>query len=219
MLLISVVGAAPGIGKSSVCASLAEWLSAGGRRVDHFQEEQVLTRPRFARVAADFASTGVVEPRVLVDATVHHLNDAAAEGVEVALVDSLIPYMPSLLAFGHDEASIAGIVTTLSARIAAFPTLVVYLDGDPAVALHRAAARDGQKWLSAYADKLARYGLVAEGADAEALRAYLDTERAITLRILRRQPWELAVVADADRGSPDEVFTAVRAAVTRFVYG
>jgi nucleoside-triphosphatase THEP1 len=38
---VVVWGASPGIGKSTLCAGLAERLAATGQRVDHFREEEI----------------------------------------------------------------------------------------------------------------------------------------------------------------------------------
>ena len=217
MRLLSVVGASPGIGKSRLCASLTEWLSDSGWLVDHFEEDHVLTRPAFAQVAADFTTTGRVDPAVLVDATVRYVTEAAVAGVEVIVMDSLIPYVPSLIALGYDEPQIAAIVDGLADRIAAFPTMAIFLDGDASTSLGRAAAREGPDWLGWYAAKLARYGvLAAPEPNLDALSDYLSRERALTLRVLRRQPWALSVVERVDELSPEDVFEVVRHAVTGF---
>jgi len=139
MRLAAVVGAAPGIGKSRLCASLVDWLTDEGLAAGHFAEEHVLSRPAFAAVASEFTTTGRVSSTVLVDATVRYLADAAATGIAVVVMDSLIPFVPSLLAFGHLEHDIAAIVDDLATRIAAIPTVTVFLDGDASTALPRAA--------------------------------------------------------------------------------
>ncbi len=218
MLLVAVVGASPGIGKSRLCASLVDWLNDAGLAVDHFAEEHILDRPAFAAVATEFANTGRVSPTVLVDATARYLADTAAAGIAVVVMDSLIPFVPSLLAFGHTEHDIASIVDDLATRIAAIPTVTIFLDGDAATALPRAAAREGNDWLAWYTDKLARYGLLADpGPDLTAVCQYLSHERATTLQILRRQPWHLVVIDHADTSPPDQVLHAARLAIAAFI--
>jgi hypothetical protein len=217
MRLLAVVGAAPGIGKSTLCASLSAWLTDAGCTVDHFEEDHVLTRPAFARVAADFTTSGVVSPEVLINATVEYLTDAVAAGIGVVVMDSLIPYVPSLLAFGHDEREIVAIADDLANRIAAVPTMIIFLDGDAAMALGRAAAREGPDWLAWYAAKLVRYGLLASAApDLVDVSEYLLRERTLTTRVLRRLPWELVVVEDADELPTQAVLDLVREKVIRF---
>jgi hypothetical protein len=40
-MLVAVWGAAPGVGKSTLCAGLTGWLADAGLRVDHFAEEDI----------------------------------------------------------------------------------------------------------------------------------------------------------------------------------
>src|SRR5262249_11718240 len=62
---------------------------------------------------------------------------------------------------------------------------------------------------------LARYGLINDGEpDLAVLCGYLSRERACTLRVLRRQPWGLLTVDDADTLTPAQVLHAVRDKVT-----
>ncbi|HZO65868.1 MAG TPA: hypothetical protein VFB74_12755 [Kribbellaceae bacterium] len=217
MLLVAVVGASPGIGKSRLCASLVGWLIEAGLAVDLFAEEDVLNRPEFAAVAAEFATTGRVGPSALVDATTRYLTTTAAAGTAVVVMDSLIPFVPSLLAFGHTEHDIASVVDDLAVRIAAIPTVTVFLDGHAATALRRATIREGSDWLAWYADKLARYGLLTRPEpDLAAVCEYLSHERATTLRILRRRPWNLVIIEHADTSPPHHVFQAARQAIAAF---
>lgn len=53
-VLIAAWGVFPGIGKSMLCVGLPGWLADAGMRVDHFQEEEILTRPQYAAVAREF---------------------------------------------------------------------------------------------------------------------------------------------------------------------
>ena len=55
-ILVSVWGAAPGAGKSTLCAGLCALLAGEGLQVDHFREEEILTRPEFGEVAGEFRS-------------------------------------------------------------------------------------------------------------------------------------------------------------------
>lgn len=73
-MLVAVWGAAPGIGKSTLSAGLARWLTSIGRQVDHFREEDLFTRPQFADVAAHFRATGEVETGMLHAATVRPVS-------------------------------------------------------------------------------------------------------------------------------------------------
>lgn len=68
-VLLSVWGAAPGIGKSSLCVGLRDWLTSTGRSTEHFREDEVFSRDEFAAVAAEFTSTERVQLGTLVAAT------------------------------------------------------------------------------------------------------------------------------------------------------
>jgi hypothetical protein len=213
--VVAVVGAAPGVGKSTLCAALGRRLRDRGERVDHFDEPDVLRRPEFADVAAAFRTTGSVPPETLVAATVDYVEGAAQRGIGVVVMDALLPFIPSLLAFGHAEHAIAGVLDGLAKRIAYADTLVVFLDGDPDRALDRAAAREDEGWIGWYATKLVRYGLVAADPGRAELRAYLTYERDVTRRLLDRSPWDVLVLPDALDRSPDLMADIVVARLDR----
>jgi nucleoside-triphosphatase THEP1 len=61
-VLVTVWGSSPGIGKSTLCAGLSEWLSGAGLRVDLFREEEILTRPQYAEVATARFADSVLPP-------------------------------------------------------------------------------------------------------------------------------------------------------------
>jgi hypothetical protein len=214
---IAVAGSCPGIGKSTLCGAIVGWLAGVGLRVDHFEEEQVLSRPQFAQVAAEFTGTGVVESASFVDATVRYLADVAAAGTDVAVTDALVPWVPSLLAFGHSEQSVNRVLDEFAGRIASTPTVVVYLDGDADAALSRAVEREGPGWLDWFGAKLARYGRVTPDHTRADICDYLAQQRATELRVLKRQPWDLLIVENADELSPDAVLRTVRDRLAEFV--
>lgn len=166
-------------------------------RVDHFDEADVLSRPQFAQVADEFKSSGTMSPDVLVEATVEYLRSAMADDVDVVVCDALMPYVPSLLAWGYTEDDIASTVQRLAEQTADVFVLAVFVDGSPEAALERAAAREGDGWLTWYGAKLARYHLVPPQPSMADLVAYLVHEREVTLRVLNGSPWRVAVVADA----------------------
>jgi hypothetical protein len=207
--IVAVVGAVPGVGKTTLCRALAARLADEGVRVELFDEADVLVRPEFARVAEEFRSTGVVSPRILVDATVAYLFAMAESDVEVAVTDSLMPFVPSLLAFGHDEPGIADVAASLRERMPPASTLAVVLHGDEERALARAAAREGAEWLDWYGAKLAGYGLVPSHPDMADLCGYLVRERVVTMRVLATLPWEVLEVDDALDRSADSMVDAV----------
>ena len=153
-VIIAVWGASPGIGKSTLCEGLASVLSG---QVDLFREEDLPTRPAYATVTAEFEDSGRVALDTLRDATTRFVADCASYDAVVA--DALLPYVPSLLAFGHTEPEIDEFVDGLAAITAGVRTVVLFLDGDPATGLRRAAEREEPGWLDWYIGKLARYGV------------------------------------------------------------
>lgn len=199
-------GAAPGVGKSTVCASLAASLVSDGLRVEHFREEDLFNRTPFAEFAAEFSADGTIDMTKLVDATVAYLDDVDAD---VVVMDALIPYMPTLLALGYDEPAIDAVIDGLTARIANTTIEFVFLDGDPEAALTRAIAREDDGWIDWYVAKLVRYGLVPPDAGLDGACVYLRRERDEMLRTVERQDWSLCLVEDATSKTPESILDEV----------
>jgi thymidylate kinase len=214
--LIAVDGAAPGIGKSTLCHALTRWLE-GSLRTDHFREEEIMSRPEFADVAAQFTTTRVVKPGALLRATADYVAAAQAGGVDAIVADALIPFVPSLIAFGHTENDIDGFLNKLGEAIAVTHPVLVYLDGDPFAALPRAAAREDPGWLGWYIAKMARYDPSPPVHDFASACHHLQRVRETTLRLIRRQEWDLIIVSQTHHRSADEVFTQVRDRLTRLL--
>ncbi|MFI6874633.1 hypothetical protein ACIBL6_14440 [Streptomyces sp. NPDC050400] len=204
-VLITVWGASPGVGKSTLCAGLSRWLADSGLRVDHFHEEEILTRPQFAAVAEEFKATGKVALGTLIAGTAKFVDAVAASGDDVVVADALMPFVPTLLAMGHGEEAIDAFMADLTAVLAPVRLVMVFLDGDADSALVRAAERDGEQWLDWYVGKLARYRVSPPVTDVPSAVQYLRRERAVTLAAVRREDWGLVVIERADELPPDEV--------------
>lgn len=197
-VFVAVHGAAPGVGKSTLCARLVQRFAADGRTVDHIREEEIRTRPAYAAVAAEFATDGVVRPQTLLAATARYVEESTAD---VVVTDALFPYLPSLRAWGHPPERIARFLDELAAIVT---PVVLYLDDDPQTALLRAVAREADPgWLAWYLRKL---GV----PDLAAAAAYLRTERDLTLRLLA--DWDLHLLPPGD-----DLLDRAHAAVTRRV--
>lgn len=209
-ILITVWGASPGMGKSTLCTGLARRLTDAGLRVDHFREEDIMTRPQFAAVAEEFTATGRVEPATLLAATARFVESVLRSDDDVVIADALVPFVPTLLAMGHDEPAIDAFLADLTPVLAPVGPVMVFLDGDAATALPRAARREGPHWLDWYVAKLARYRVEPAVTDAASAVTYLRRERAATLATVRRSRWQLVVVDQADRLSPAEVLEAAQ---------
>ncbi|WP_406138738.1 hypothetical protein [Streptomyces sp. NBC_01089] len=204
-VLITVWGASPGVGKSTLCAGLSQRLAETGLRVDHFREEDILTRPQFAAVAQEFKTTGTVAPRTLIAATAKFVDEAVASSDDVVIADALMPFVPTLLAMGHNEETIAVFMTDLTEALAPVRPVMLFLDGNAETALSRAATREGEQWLDWYVGKLANYEVSPPVADVSSAVQYLLRERAVTLDAVRRKGWGLVVVERADELPPGEV--------------
>ncbi|WTX46577.1 nucleoside-triphosphatase [Streptomyces sp. NBC_00649] len=204
-VLITVWGASPGVGKSTLCTGLSQWLADTGQRVDHFREEEVLTRPQFAAVAEEFTTTGTVALGTLIAATTKFVDAVVARGDDVVIADALMPFVPTLLAMGHGEETIDAFMTDLTAVLARVRSVMVFLDGNAQSALSRAAMREGEQWMDWYVGKLAGYQVSPPVADVASAVQYLLRERAVTLDAARRKDWRLIVIERADELSPDEV--------------
>jgi hypothetical protein len=204
-VLLAVWGASPGVGKSTLCAGLSSSLAAAGTRVDHFREEEVLTRPQFAAVAEEFQATGTVELRTLLAATQQFVDAVDTRETDVVIADALVPFVPTLLAMGHGDQAVEAFIAELAAILAPLTPIMVYLDGSAETGLKRAAERDGPQWLEWYLGKLGRYNVSPRVTDLASAAVYLRRERAATLDAARRHGWGLVQVQHATEMTPDQV--------------
>lgn len=201
--LIAVTGVGPGVGKSTLCRALARGLAEGGQAVDHFEEAEVLSRPAFRAVAEEFrGGAGRVRPQTLVAATRSCLARARADGFEVQVTDALLPFVPSLVAWGHDETAIAGVLADLAEAVAPTEVTVVYLSDDPERSLRRAVAREAPGWAEWYLAKLADSPGTRQVTDLASAARQLRWERELTLRLLADTGWRVVTVEVAE-GDPD----------------
>lgn len=203
--LVAVAGASPGAGKSTLCAGLAEWLITGGLQVDHFREEEVLTREAFAPLAHEFTITGEVRLQTLLETTESYLAAADAQGIDVVVTDALVPFVPSLMGWGYSEVAMTKFLRELARRIDAAEPIVVYLDDDPAVAVPRAVEREGPGWQDRFLTKLGQYPVEPTVRDLDTACGYLRDERDVTLRLLADLPWQVIVVGQTDPPSANGV--------------
>jgi hypothetical protein len=206
--LIAVLGSSPGIGKSTLCVGLRATYEAAGLRVDHFAEEDILTAPEFAAVAAEFTGTGYVAMDTFLAATEAYVT--RAERADVAIADSQLPYLPSLLTFGHSRDELASFLAKLAEVVRPLDPVLVFLDGDPASALWRAVEREDAGWLDWFVAKLARYG--APVHDPESAAAYVASQRDTILELL--DGWRVLVV-ETGGVAPDDLLARVLAGLGR----
>lgn len=202
--LIAVVGSSPGVGKSTLCRALARRAAESGATVDHFEEADILSRPAFRPVAEEFAGgSGSVRPGTLVESTREYVAKARAEGVDILVTDALLPFIPSLVAWGHDETAIAAVLAELARAVRPTHVSVVYLRDDPDTALRRAVAREGPAWLDWYVTKLGAAPGTRSVKDLPSAAEHLRREEELTLRLLAGTHWRVLRVdvggRDAER--------------------
>ncbi|MGW3007336.1 hypothetical protein ACWC9R_00635 [Streptomyces sp. NPDC001219] len=198
--LIAVAGNSPGVGKSTLCRSLADWTRGSGAAVDHFEEADILTRPAFRPVAEEFADGAhSVRPETLIAATRAYVTESRAAGVDVLVTDALLPFIPSLVTWGHDEPAIARFLRELATAVEPARVTVVYVQDDPATALRRAVDREGPGWEEWFLSKLAASPGTRSVHDLPSAAAHLRHETALTRRLLAATPWHVLPVDVAGR--------------------
>ena len=176
-VLVVAWGASPGIGKSTLCAGLSEWLSDAGLQVDHFQEEEILTRPQYADVASHFLATGEVEREALLSATARFADSVLAAGTDVVIADALMPYVPSLLAMGHGEQAITAFMADLADILGAATAGHDLFGRGCQCCVVAGRHPGGTGWLEWYIGKLARYQVQPDVHDGASAAEYLRRER------------------------------------------
>ncbi|MER6843169.1 hypothetical protein [Streptomyces platensis] len=193
--LIAVTGNSPGVGKSTLCRTLADWLRTTDATVDHFEEADILTRPAFRPVAEEFADGAhSVRPETLVAATRAYVTESRAAGTDVLVTDALLPFIPSLVAWGHDEPTIAHVLRELATAVEPARVTVIYLHDDPTIALRRAIDREGPAWETWYLTKLATSPGTHSVHDLPSAATHLHHETTLTHRLLATTPWNVLPV-------------------------
>ncbi|MFB7636250.1 hypothetical protein ACFC0M_35660 [Streptomyces sp. NPDC056149] len=212
--LISVIGNSPGVGKSTLCHSLATWLAETGATVEHFAEADILTHPAFRPVAEECAAAPhTVRPETLIAAARTYVTDARAAGTDFLVTDALLPFLPSLVAWGHDEPALARFLEDLVAAVHPTEVTVVYVQDDPAAALRRAIDREGPAWEDWYLTKLANSPGTNAVHDLDSAAAHLRAETALTRRLLATTPWNFLPLHTTTRTAP-QTFTHTRTLLT-----
>lgn len=193
--MVMVTGGAPGVGKSSLVGYLAE-------RIDDasvFAEEEILTADEFAELIGIWRHGAVPSIEVLDRAATAHLDRCRTENASTFIQDALLPYLPSLYAWGYDDETIAGWFDQLARSAEGFLLVQLHLSGDPVQALGRAAVREGPDWID---QMLARALTWAGGEGVRDLTSLASLFRrwdGRSQRLLSKSPWS-AVVIDPDQG-------------------
>lgn len=208
--LISVIGNSPGVGKSTLCRAVADWLTGAGASVDHFEEADVLTRPAFRPVAEEFAGGAAgVRPATLVACTRAYVAESLGAGKDHLVTDALLPFIPSLVAWGHDENTLVHVMDELTRAVEPAEVTVVYVHDDPETALRRAVDREGTAWENWYVTRLAGSPGTRAVHDLASAADHLRHEANLTRRLLARTSWRLLTV-DAGNLDAEEAFAHTR---------
>ncbi|MFC9424430.1 hypothetical protein [Streptomyces sp. NPDC056987] len=193
--LISVIGSSPGVGKSTLCRAVAEWLAGTGASVDHFEEAEILTRSAFRPVAEEFAGGAAgVRPETLVESTRAYVAESLAAGRDYLVTDALLPFIPSLVAWGHGESTLVHVLGEQVRAVEPAQVIVVYVHDDPETALRRAVDREGEAWEDWYVRKLANSPGTRAVHDLASAAVHLRFEADLTCRLLAHTPWRVLTV-------------------------
>ncbi|WP_241777763.1 hypothetical protein [Streptomyces sp. CT34] len=200
--LIAVTGNSPGVGKSTLCRSLVGWLRGSGATVEHFEEADILTHPAFRPVADEFgAGAHSVRPQTLVSATAAYVTGTRTAGTDYLVTDALLPFIPSLVAWGHDEPAIARVLQDLATAVQPTRITVLHLQDDPTTALRRAIDREGPAWEDWYIARLAGSPGTRSVHDLASAAAHLRDESTLTHRLLAATPWTVIPIDVTTRDS------------------
>ena len=210
-----ITGASPGLGKSTLARRLGESSHAADREVVVFLEAMIGDRVEFANVMATFRSTGAATRAELVEAT-RRFADTYRDRPVMVVQDMLLPYLPSLLAWGYADVEIVELFSEITAACAGVQLVQIHLDGAPARSLPRAIEREDASWLDWMIAKVSRYAdVTAPVTDLASLIEYFEHARRRTHTLVASAPWPVVVI-DADRG-PDHALDDATAAVARIV--
>ncbi|MEQ7127569.1 hypothetical protein ABN034_23885 [Actinopolymorpha sp. B11F2] len=199
--LVMVDGVAPGIGKSTLAASIAAVLKDGGAAADLFPEEDLFTRPEFAHVAQGFRDKNSPTPEVFLPAytaTIEQMRARHAWGIFDWTCVGMASDMPWAIA---EPLRLHRLVRDVQKLAAEMSPVVLFLTGDVREATRRAAAERGQVWVDYWVRIAAEHG-APSGPDLERIVYYQERSqqpRQADLEILRQAGW-IVLSVDAMEG-------------------
>src|SRR5260370_36632957 len=86
----------------------------------------MLSRWELPDVAGEFTATGVVDLETVLGAMPGCVASIRAAGGDVAVTDSLMPFVPALMAWGHNEQVMTGFVDELAGLLRPVHPVIVY---------------------------------------------------------------------------------------------
>ena len=126
----------------------------------------------------------------LVAAAGEYLGCCRRRSADAYVVDSLLPFLPSLLAWGRSDAQVAEFFRQLARLMHSFDVLHVQLEGDVRRSLNRAVEREGNDWLEQLVMKVRSYeDEGGEASDFDSVVAYFESATRRSHELLRSGPW------------------------------
>ena len=139
-------GVSPGIGKSSLAASLAETLQEMHIDVDLFPEEQLFERAEWSVVADGFRTESSPTPEHFLDAYAKTMGRCLSNQAWL-ICDWNCAGMASDLTWAvADPARLDRLVRDIRLLADGCPATLLFLDGDIETAIRRAAHERGPEW-------------------------------------------------------------------------
>jgi hypothetical protein len=156
--------------------------------------------PEFDVVMDEFRSRPRVALATLLAASRQYLDESARRWRRFYVLDALFPYWFSLDAWGYPDAEVRGFHADLAALGGSVVLVEIYVEGDLAASLNRAALREGPDWIDSQIARITSF----RNADhpprnvADVVAYYRATaDRRRQLRDL--VPWPIKII-DADLG-------------------
>jgi len=203
-------GVSPGVGKSTLMTSLARTLRESGAIVDLFTEEQLFTRPDYARMAAGFRSRSFPTYEIFLTTYAAHISQLRTAG-SWGLFDWNCAGMAGDLPWARENpAAVVDLVRAVRELAQDMAPIVLCLDAPIEVAVGRAVAERGRDWVTKYA-KIAADNGVGQAEPIDMIIRYLRAEdqARVDLEALESAGWETAKL-DAT-GSAADMLSRARA--------
>lgn len=214
-VVVMVTGGAPGVGKSVASRRVAAEFENAGRRVERFDEADILTRPEFEELIGIWRTRTRPSLEVILDASRSYIESCRASPADTFVQDALFPFLPSLFAWGYSDHDVSDFLGRLSELCDGVALVQIHLSGDPRVSIPRAAAREVPAWLDETIQRVATFADASGVVDLPSLSDYFEKADRRTRQLLRAAPWPVVVI-DADLNEAI-VTREIRDAVLRFV--